>query len=230
IGENPSHHNQVIGNYIGTNSAGTASVRNGGSGVVVDLGAHDNTISGNLIAGHPAFGVLVFKSANRTSIRNNRVGIGASDDRNLGNAQKGIEVQTSGNTIVGNRVAFSGNVGILVKKGSGNLVSQNILFGNSKLGIDLGTDAVTKNDPGDGDGGANGLQNYPEISSATHDGTTLTVSGKLNSKPGVRYTLEFYYNGACDNVFGNAVGEGEVFLGTTAVTTDGSGNGGFSIA
>lgn len=230
IGENPSHHNQVLGNYIGTNSAGNGVVNNPGSGILVDLGAHDNTIDSNLVSGHADFGILVFLNAGRTTIRNNRVGISASGDENFGNRQKGIELQGNGNTVINNRVGYSGNAGILVKKGSGNLLSRNTVFSNGRLGIDLGLDAVTLNDPGDNDGGANGLQNFPDLKSAAHDGTTLTVSGNLNSKPSARYTLEFFYNPACDNVFGYTVGEAAVYLGTTAVTTNSGGNAGFSLS
>ncbi|HZQ08517.1 MAG TPA: hypothetical protein VFD70_18190, partial [Anaerolineae bacterium] len=72
LGESGSHHNLVQGNYIGTNSAGNAVVNNPGTGVELDNSANDNVIDGNVISGHKSFGVLVFKSAVRARITNNR--------------------------------------------------------------------------------------------------------------------------------------------------------------
>ena len=61
-----------------------------------------------------------------------------------------------------------------------NLISQNSIYNNGKIGIDLHTGAenkwlgtvpyVTPNDPGDGDGGANLGQNFPRLSLAQVNG------------------------------------------------------------
>ena len=97
------------------------------------------------------------------------------------------------------------------------------------MGIDLGENAsplggVTKNDLGDGDIGSNHLQNFPMITSAVpslaEGGTTIT--GKLNSEPSTTYTLDFYSNPACVGRPQDFL-EGRTWLGSTQVTTDGSG-------
>lgn len=229
VGDNGSHHNLVQGNFIGLNSAGTSKLANSGSGVLIDGGAHDNVLDGNVISGNPKFGVLVFLGASRNEIKNNRVGIAANGDSNQGNGQKGIEVQTNGNSITGNRVAFNGSDGIRVKNGTGNTIRFNQTFDNRTFGINLGADAFTPNDNGDGDGGPNNLQNFPSLSGASADGATLTIKGTLNSRPSGRYSLDLFYNPACDLTFNNAVGEGKEYLGSTDVTTDGNGNASFTL-
>ena len=96
------------------------------------------------------------------------------------------------------------------------------------MGIDLGEQGVaglTENDLGDGDTGPNGLQNFPIITSAVaslvEGGTTIT--GRLNSAPDTQYTIDFYSNPACIGR-PQALREGRTYLGSTQVTTDGSGN------
>lgn len=229
VAEADSKNNTIRGNYIGTNSAGTAKLSNGDVGILVGLGAHDNTIDANVISGNPNFGILVFKNATRTTITNNRVGMAANSDANIGNGLSGIEIQGNNNSLLDNRVAFSIKDGIRIKSGSNNPMRRNRTFSNGNFGQNLGTDAYTGNDSGDGDGGANGLQNFPTLSSAQNDGSTLTVGGTLNSRANARFEIEFFWNPACDSVFGHSVGEGNEYLGMTAVTTNGSGNASFSI-
>jgi hypothetical protein len=230
IGGNDSHHNKILGNYIGTNSAGTAGLANGDTGILVDVSAHDNLIDGNVISGHPKFGVLVFQSAVKTTITNNRIGIAANSDANLGNKSWGIEVQTNNNYIASNRIGNNTKDGIRVKKGVNNGVRFNEVFNNGNFGINLGTDAFTPNDGGDGDGGANYLQNFPTLNSANLDGGTVTVAGNLNSRPNTLYNIDFFWNPACDVVFGKYVGEGKEYLGSTTATTNSSGNVNFNVS
>lgn len=213
IGLQNSYNNLIQGNYIGTNSRGTAAVAGNGAGVMLDNSAHDNIIDNNLISGAGDFGVMVFYSAVRTEIKYNRIGMTATTDDAIGNGKVGVELQTGSNSIHNNRIAYSGLDGVLVKQGSNNLISQNSIFGNARYGINVS---------------ATHLQNLPVIASATVSGSTMTVKGNLNSRANVRYTLEFFQSPGCDLVFGHAVGEGKVYLGSTQVTTDGNGNASFS--
>ncbi|TAH53793.1 MAG: hypothetical protein EYC68_01775 [Chloroflexota bacterium] len=229
IGQTPSHHNTIQGNYIGVNSAGTAVVTNGGDGIVLDFGAHDNLIDNNVISGQRKFGILVFKSANKTTIQNNRLGVAATSDANLGNGLHAIELQTNNNSVVNNRIAFSAKDGIHVKSGVNNALRRNEIFGNKISGINLASEGFTPNDTGDGDGGANNLQNFPSVSSAQHDGSTLAVSGKLNSRPNTRYTIDLFHSPSCAYFFQNPVGQGKTYLGSTDVTTNSGGNASYSV-
>jgi hypothetical protein len=107
----------------------------------------------------------------------------------------------------------------------GNRISQNPIFGTGGtgwgLGIGLGNDAVTLNDPNDPDAGANRLQNFPDLAGAINDGTNTTVTGTLNSRPDTRYRIEFFSSAACDE---SGFGEGERYLGFVEGRSNGSGN------
>ena len=82
------------------------------------------------------------------------------------------------------------------------------------------------NDPQDTDNGANHLQNFPIITSVTilaPQGTGTRIQGKLNSAPSTTFDIDFYANASCSN-FPREFLEGETYLGSSQVTTDGSGN------
>src|SRR3972149_5447148 len=90
----------------------------------------------------------------------------------------------------------------------------------SGLGIDLGLDGVTHNDAGDGDPGANQLQNFPVvISPRSMDGGTQ-IEATLNSMPETSFTVEIFSNALCDRT---GFGQGQNFLGRQTGTTNNSG-------
>src|SRR5262249_32663861 len=93
----------------------------------------------------------------------------------------------------------------------------NSVYSNGSLGIDLNGDGVTQNDHCDGDGGANSLQNFPTITSATFNGNTVNLSGNLDSDPSANYRIEFFAGGSCD-ASGN--GEGQTLIGSAVVMPD----------
>ena len=120
--------------------------------------------------------------------------------------------------------------------GGGNAILGNAIFSNAGLGIDLfdpdgdllGPDdilGVTPNDPGDGDGGANQRQNFPVLTSAV-SGAGIAITGTLDSTANQILHVEFFTSSACD---ASGFGEGEVFLGSTSVQTNGTGNASFSV-
>src|SRR5262249_18699224 len=97
----------------------------------------------------------------------------------------------------------------------------NPIHSNTGLGIDLGGDGVTPNDPGDADTGSNGLQNFPDLTAAFTNGTTTTIRGTLNSIASRSFDLDFFSNPACD---ASTHGQGASFIGSLPVSTDSSGN------
>jgi parallel beta-helix repeat protein len=134
-------------------------------------------------------------------------------------------VAGAGNVIANNGSAqIIGGNGVFVESGRGNTVSGNSIYGNSLLGIDLGDDGITANDPDDADAGANDLQNVPTITSASTNGTAINVAGSLASQPRTTFAVELFASPTCDP---SGSGEGRQFLGTTVVSTDHLGDGDF---
>ena len=118
---------------------------------------------------------------------------------------------------------ITGNGTGLVTEGTGVLdVGANAIFGNRGLGIDLGNDGVTPNDLGDLDQ----IQNFPVLTSAFSDLSSLTVNGILNSRSNQTFTLFFFANTICNP---SGFGEGELFIGSIPVSTDSAGNAPFAM-
>jgi uncharacterized repeat protein (TIGR01451 family) len=191
-------------------------------------------VRGNLFTANFGAGVDMFLGGNTNTIENNTItgnGIGGVEDA-------GVRVISDSNTIQRNIVTNNSGSGIMVINDpptnpphEANLISQNVIFNNGKIGIDLHTGAedpalgtnpyVTPNDAGDTDGGANQGQNYPVLTSAGSSGGNTWIAGTFNSTASTTFTLEFFSSTAADPS-GN--GEGEVYLGSDTVTTDGTGN------
>ncbi len=231
--------NFVQGNYIGTDVTGSAPLGNGGDGVFV--GGHTNTIGGgnpgegNVIAANLSNGVEII-GGDGSTIKGNLIGTDAGGTLPLGNTAFGLYL-AGNDVVVGGPSAGEGNVianngkGILVINGTGNTIRGNAIHNAAGLGIDLGSagnpDGVTPNDADDADTGANNLQNFPLISSVAY-GANTTVTGRLHSTASTTFDLDFYSNPACSN-FPRAFLQGETYLGTSPVTTDGSGNASFNV-
>lgn len=233
------NRNQVKGNFIGTDDTGTAAAGNGEgndcdpvplpfTGVAID--GSNNIIggaepgAGNVISGNNGSGVSISNAvqvdATGNLVQGNLIGLDATGTAPLGNLCEGIViVNTPGNRVIENVIAFNGNNGVLVAgdPAINNQISQNRIFSNGKLGLDLQGDVgVSPNDDVDHDTGPNNLQNFP----------VLMGDGSLNSLPNTTFTIEFFSNAACDPL---GHGEGTSFIGSTLVTTDGSGNASFGV-
>jgi len=218
-----SGNNVVQGNFIGTNATGA------------DLGSSFTNISitsgsGNLIGGSAAGAEnvmgnsgneIVSVGGSNNVIQGNFIGTNPGGD-DLGTFNAGIDVSGSGHTIGGtasgeaNTISNTG-VGVRIRNGAAHSIRGNRMSGNSTLGIDLGDDGPTANDPGDGDDGVNRLQNAPEIQSADYNSgaNEITVTFSVPSDPSLSgsgastYPLNIDFYRADDN--GD---EGDRFLGT----------------
>jgi trimeric autotransporter adhesin len=120
--------------------------------------------------------------------------------------------------IAGNSATTRGG-GVLVISGSVSSTSSTF-SNNSGIGIDLfvGSETgnfVTANDLGDGDTGANNLQNFPVLSIS---GSNVTRT--LNSTANTQFRIELFSNTTPDP---SGFGEGQTFIGFQDVTTDGTG-------
>ncbi|HKD16827.1 MAG TPA: S-layer homology domain-containing protein [Thermoanaerobaculia bacterium] len=235
-------NNLVEGNFIGTDVTGTLPLGNQFFGI--GLYGLANTIggsaagAGNVIADNANGGIDLIGASNSV-IEGNFVGTDATGTIALGNHGIAIGIGGASPVTVGGVGAGEGNViafnsapisgGVVVYSGTGVVIRGNSIHDNLNTGIDLGNDGVTPNDLGDGDVGANNLQNFPVLVSVTYGGAHTTVSGLLNSTPGTTFQLDFYANPPCSN-FPREFLQGETYLGSSEVMTDGSGNAPFSVS
>jgi Right handed beta helix region len=211
---------QVSGNIVTGNGEIGVSI-GGGPGVLTE-----NIISGNGFdpepGDPPGSGVELGGQAGKT----------VTDNVISDNAGPGIAVFSSDHTIGGgsppdaNVITGNGGSGVyldLEPDEQGNTISGNSIFANAGLGIDIPpADVVNNNDPLDADIGANGLQNFPVLATATAG--SVTVTGQLNGNPSTGFRIEFFHNDACDS---SGFGEGQMFLGEITEATDQAGNAAF---
>jgi CSLREA domain-containing protein len=224
-------------NFVGTNLASTQAIPNGKNGLILE-NTTGNSIGepvgggGNIICGNGESGVFLVNSSNNT-ITNNHFGINLAADTLLPNGAYGILLQGSNDNLIGglaqNRIAGNALGGVAILSGVRNRVRPNMIYSNNGIGIDLDRDGalpidgVTFNDSGDGDTGANGLLNAPILTTAT---STL-VSGRLKTLPNTAITVDAYRSPSCDPA---GFGEASVFLGSTTVTTNASGEATWSVS
>jgi CSLREA domain-containing protein len=219
--------NVVLGNYIGTNPSGTAALGNN-FGLII-AAASSNIVRGNLISGNTAGIWINLSTSNGNTLRANHVGTDVSLSKPLGNTGAGISIENgaSDNRIDNaNIIAFNGGDGVSIASGTANTVTDNSVYSNGGLGIDLVANGVTPNDVNDLDSGANNLQNFPIVTSVVANGPVLKAAGTLDSIPFTKYTIRFFSNSSCDPS-GN--GEGEIFITAQFVTTDVNGSADFSL-
>jgi hypothetical protein len=204
--------------------------------------------AGNVISGNNGAGVRVASvqraGADGNTIVANQIGTDAVGTLDLGNGDSGVYIDDASDNRIGaggdpiwsasgfpNTIAFNDDDGITIAGGDGNHIEHNAIHDNgdpndgSDVGIDLvGTHGPTDNDAPinlDADDGANGLQNFPVIQSASRTGDQTTIDWTLDSLAETTFRVEFYASDACD---GSGYGEGQTFLYSQQVTTDAAGH------
>jgi CSLREA domain-containing protein len=167
---------------------------------------------------------ITLNGADDVVILGNLIGTDPTGQLPRGNTNEGVQtLGASTGIVIGglaapNRFAFNG-AGINHRISSAVLdIRGNEFVSNSGLGIDLCAgipcpNGVTPNDIDDADTGANGLQNFPVVSSASVRGDTLTLIGILDVPAAADLTmrLDVYESTVCD---ANGHGEGAIFLGS----------------
>ena len=229
-----STQNKIYGNKIGIFNANGANVKLGNNANGVEIMDTEKTSLGdevlngyrNLIGGNVNSGIIVKgESSQFNQIRGNFIGTDSSN-ANLGNQLHGVLVTEGGNHTniggtgfeSGNKIAFNGGDGVRIDPTAlcCNLIDPNAIFGNTGLGIDIGTSGRTPNDANDADSGANNLQNYPEIVSKQIVSGELVIGFKIDSSPS---NSNYGANGLYVEFFkADNSGEGERFLGFTYYT------------
>lgn len=211
--------NRILGNYIGTGMDGVSALAgfgNGALGVSLKDRVANNTISQNVIANNHRGGIHIDNLGNccvsGNQITGNRIGVGANGSA-VPNGAFGIWVVGESNQIGPNNIiANNKGPGIQVEGDTSdeNRITQNVIFNNQGLGIDLAPlFEVNPNDGGDGDSGPNQQLNYPVIQSATTSQVTGTACGSC--------TVEVFATGGGTD----SNGEAQTFLAQTTAQGDG---------
>ncbi len=150
----------------------------------------------------------------------------SSASHSIRNAQRGA-VTGIGSNVLTQAIVGGSSTGLSSGVPNTSTSIRSSISGTAGLGIDLKDDGVTLNDLGDVDTGPNGLQNFPLLTSAVRNGSTISVTGTLNSNASQNFRIlicgiaseHVSQHGGCDEVLDDQ----------TIVTTAANGNTGFSV-
>jgi hypothetical protein len=147
--EDGASNNRFVGNYVGTNAAGTAALGNAG-GVHVSTGANNNIIGGstaterNVISGNNDCGVSFGNTASpafSNSVQGNFIGTDVTGTVALQNTNGGVCLNDAINNTIGGSLPGQGNV-ISGNNQSGVTFWGSQTTGNVVIGNYIGTDAT----------------------------------------------------------------------------------------
>ncbi|HVC93402.1 MAG TPA: hypothetical protein VND64_06905, partial [Pirellulales bacterium] len=239
--------NVVEDDFIGTNASGTAALGNGYWGIQIFNGAQSNRIGAagsdadptaerNIISANDNDGVGIGDSGTTGNIvAGNFIGTDVTGKAGLGNAHSGVWIVNGaqenliGADGLGNTIAYNASAGVLVQVAgtTDNSIRGNAIFANQALGIDLGGSGTPVANDSQGHTGPNNFQNFPTITSA-RAGSSTTIAGYFAeaNEPNTQITLEFFLNSAADR---SGFGQGQTYLGSTTITTDGTGAADFNV-
>jgi titin len=176
-------NNMVLGNYIGADATGTNPLANTYGGVTVD-GAAGNMVGaangGNVISGNLGNGVyLVDAGASNNIVAGNLVGVDATGKNAMANALAGLYIQVPGNTIggvapgAGNVISGNMENGVFIYGGT---TSNNVVEGNF-----IGTDVTGRTAVANGYSGV-AISNAPaNIIGGAASGAGNVISGNDSS-------------------------------------------------
>lgn len=234
--------NTVYGNYIGCDITGLLDKGNTGEGVCMCEGTHDNRVCKNVISGNDMDGVGMqgYGPDDIQTLSNmvdsNIIGLTYNAASQLQNRHHGVTVGEYGmsqwgfaqSNVIGpaNIIANNGKAGVAVwesplntANADKNLITRNSIYDNAFLGIDLQSDGVTLNDPGDVDNLGNQLMNFPTITNANISAGTTSITGTCEA---FATTVEVFKA----KVDASGYGEGQTYLGNAGL--DGAGGWTFS--
>ena len=218
----------VSGNLVGVGADGLTALGNGSHGITLSesstgiggLGA------GNVIAGNDGYGIaldgdLDFSPWSHAYVFGNAIGAAADGSPLHPNTLGGVLLNDLPGQVEDNVVVGNGGNGITVLGSDATVeLHRNVTTDNAALGIDLSGDGVTPNDPGDGDGGPNLLQNFPVVAAATALGSATQIDVTFDGLPNVSVAVELFSSPTCDP---SGYGEGATYLDEFYLNTDGGG-------
>lgn len=196
IGPNfPNDDGIVVSNAsVDSNIMNNTVNNNNGVGIEIrELGTTNNTVRNNTIRNNTLDGVNISNQATNNIIGPNNI------IRN--NTLNGVLVDAGGtdnNIVRRNTIQNNGLAGVAVGADPldiavNNRLTQNAIFNNGGLGIDLALDGVTANDGGDGDIGPNLFQNFPILQAAVDNAVEIVVIGTLDAQAAQQpFRIEFF--------------------------------------
>jgi len=196
------------------------------NGFNVTTGANSSIIEGLVINNFSNDGIAI-NLVDSIQVRGNYIGTDLTGTLDRGNGGNGVTIENGFDAVVGSPTTSESNI-IAYNTGDGiellqfayrNSFLTNSITDNGGLGIDLGGDAVTANDAGDTDGGANNLLNFPELAGIAIVGGDVYYDFFLDVPAG-DYRIEFFKNTAADPT---NHGEGKTFIGALNINHPGSG-------
>jgi len=228
IADQGTSFNTIKGNFIGTDITGLQA-RSNLYGISIISECTQNTIDSNIISGNAHYGLLFFENADSNVVTRNYIGPGADSTTAIGNGTAGVVLWNGssynqiGGVGLGNVIAYHDSCGIAVKDNSTlyNTISENSIYENSLMGIDIFPEGPNSNDAGDVDSGPNELMNFPVIDYAAYNSANdkVWVYGTLDTETPENAVVELF-TALPDSVVNH--GEGQQFIGRAIC--DASGN------
>ncbi len=183
--------NRIQGNHIGTNPTGSAPIRNGATGISIEVDAAANVIGGsspahrNVISGNEDNGIRVRASGSMNRIEGNFIGVDATGTTGVGNGEDGIRIENTAGTIIGGTAPGSGNIvsmngddGIDFSGAQGTVVQGNV----------IGSDATGTINLGNGDAGMNIFNSGGNSIGGTQSGAgnVIAFNKNVRDRAGIR--------------------------------------------
>ena len=145
-------HNQVVGNYIGTDETGGSAQANAGHGVHILGDAQYNDVGGevagqgNVIAGNLQSGIMIEGSDTMINrVGGNLIGVAAEGASPLGNGHHGVGIyggsvlnQVGSSVLLPNIIAANGWSGVAIVESNTNGVFGNFIGTDGNATLDLG--------------------------------------------------------------------------------------------
>jgi hypothetical protein len=178
-------NNEILGNYIGTNSSGTANVGNGTAGIIISSGANNNKIGNataggrNVISGNSNYGIFISNSgSNSNEILGNYIGTDPTGTVDLGNATHGVSISQGQNNKIGNSTAGGRNI---ISGNNQSGISISLANNNEILGNYIGTDVNGTADLGNTQRGVFIINNskYNNVGNGTAGGRNIISGNNL---------------------------------------------------
>lgn len=201
-----SNYNWILGNYIGTDVAGTAAIPNS-SGIYFSYYSSrnyvgDGTVGGrNIISGNQSYGVGFGGggSTHDNYILGNYIGTNVTGNAALGNGSDGVYFDGNYhyNNWIGNDVVGGGNT---ISGNGGNGIYAYYSNGNRILGNMIGTNAAGNADLGNS---AHGIYFEGDVSNNWIGNGTAAGRNVISGNDGIGIYISYSNE---DSIFGNYIG------------------------